>query len=139
MIEIMRVPYEGEYQAAIRAIREVVFIEEQKVPPVLEFDGLDATAVQVLARVDGESVGTGRVLDDGHIGRIAVLKAHRGIGLGAAIVRALTDAAFQAGHERVYLGAQTHAIGFYETLGFVAYGEAFMDAGIPHRHMEKYR
>lgn len=137
MMEIVQVPYEGEDQAAIRAIREAVFIEEQGVPPELEFDGLDDSALQVLAKADGQPAGTGRVLDDGHIGRIAVLHAQRGLGLGAAIVQALVDASAQAGHKRVYLGAQTHAIGFYEKLGFTVYGDEFMDAGIPHRNMEK--
>jgi len=137
MSEIRRVRFDGASKASICAIRENVFIQEQGVPPELEYDGLDEAAVQVLAFVDGRAAGTGRVLDDGHIGRIAVLSEFRERGLGAAIVCALIDEAAAMGCRRVYLGSQLQATGFYQTLGFTPYGETFMDAGIPHLHMEK--
>lgn len=130
------VPFTPEYQPFIRAIRESVFIQEQAVPVELEFDGLDENAMQVLVAVDGQYVGTGRMLDDGHIGRIAILRDYRGLGLGAKVVQALVDEAARLGYPRVYLGAQTHAVDFYAKLGFTPYGEEFMDAGIPHLAME---
>lgn len=130
------VTFAPEYQPFIRAIRESVFIQEQGVSVELEFDGLDDTAMQVLVAVSGEYVGTGRMLDDGHIGRIAILRNYRGLGLGAKVVQALVAEAARLGYPRVYLGAQTHAVDFYAKLGFTPYGEEFMDAGIPHLAME---
>jgi len=135
-LSIVNTSFSGANKALINAIRKEVFILEQGVPPELEFDGLDDTAAHVLAFVSDQPVGTGRVLADGHIGRIAVLCDCRGQGLGAEIVLALVDEAAKAGCNEVYLGAQKHAVGFYEKLGFVAYGEDFMDAGIPHIHMK---
>lgn len=123
-------------EPALRAVREAVFVREQGVPLELEWDGLDAAAVHVLAEgADGTPMGTGRLLPDGHIGRVAVLPRWRGRGVGRALVAALIEIARRRGLTRVHLSAQTHALPFYEGLGFVAEGEAFMDAGIPHRHM----
>ena len=119
----------------LRAIREAVFIEEQKVPRELEWDGLDDTAVHVLARAaDGRPIGTARMLADGRIGRMAVLATWRGRGVGSALLRALLAVAQERGLSP-YLEAQTHAIPFYERFGFRAHGPVFDDAGIPHRHM----
>lgn len=137
MSDIHIVAYDPAHQSHIRAIREAVFIHEQGVSSELEFDGRDASAMHVLAVVDGEYVGTGRMLDDGHIGRIAILRDHRGLGLGARVVQALVAEASRLGYPRVYLGAQIHAIDFYAKLGFTPYGDEFMDAGIPHLSMEK--
>ncbi|GAA0682226.1 GNAT family N-acetyltransferase [Marinobacterium maritimum] len=137
MSEVVKARFDGKDKDAICAIRESVFINEQHVPPELEFDGLDEAAVQVLVLVEGLPVGTGRVLEDGHIGRIAIMKAFRGQGLGARVVLSLIDEAAKAGCQRVYLGAQIQAVEFYQKLGFAPYGEEFMDAGIPHIHMEK--
>ncbi len=125
--------------AACHAIRRVVFIEEQGVPEAEEIDDLDAAALHLLARLDGRPVGTARLLrqgDTGKIGRVAVLREARGAGLGAGLMRAAVDQ-FRAmdGVARVKLGAQTHALGFYEKLGFTAFGPEFDDAGIPHRAM----
>ena len=83
-------------------------------------------------------VGTGRMLADGHIGRLAVLEEYRGRGLGAEAVRALIEEAENRGMNRVYLGAQVHAKGFYEKLGFSAYGEPYVEANIKHILMERY-
>jgi len=123
---------------AIRAVREEVFIDEQGVTPELEWDGLDEQAVHVLARTaDGTPVGTARLLADGHIGRLAVRAPWRARGVGRALLRELVAIARERGLPRVFLGAQTHAVGFYEHQGFSVYGEPFMDAGIPHRHMAR--
>ena len=125
-----------EAHAVLGAIRKAVFVEEQRVPEALEWDGLDGGCIQVLAMAaDGKAIGTGRLLPDGHIGRMAVLKPWRGKGVGAALLRELIAAAREHGHRSAELSAQTHAIGFYRRFGFeVASGE-YLDAGIPHRAM----
>lgn len=124
--------------AAIRTVREEVFVGEQGVTPELEWDGLDAEAIHVLARAaDGTPIGTARLLADGHIGRMAVRAPWRGRGVGRALLGELIAIARERSLPRVFLGAQTHAVGFYERQGFIVYGEPFMDAGIPHRHMAR--
>ena len=122
--------------AAAALIRRAVFVDEQRVPPQLELDAHDALALHALAREPcGRAIGTGRLLADGHIGRIAVLREQRGRGIGAALMRALMAAARERGHRQVVLSAQTHAEEFYRRLGFVAEGGVFDDAGLPHRRM----
>ncbi len=121
------------------ALRRTVFIEEQGVSEADEVDGLDDSATHLLAFVDGAPAGTARLLqagDTGKIGRVCVLPMARGTGLGAALIRAAV-AEFRArpGITCVKLGAQTHALGFYERLGFTAFGPEYLDAGIPHRDM----
>lgn len=123
-----------------RAIRRAVFIVEQNVPEAEEWDGRDGDAIHLLARdATGAAVGTARILTDGatgKIGRVAVLQSARGTGAGAALIRAALDRLRATpGISRAKLGAQTHAIGFYEKLGFAAYGPEYDDAGIPHRDM----
>ncbi|MDZ4135615.1 MAG: GNAT family N-acetyltransferase [Paracoccaceae bacterium] len=121
------------------ALRRAVFIEEQGVPEAEEIDDLDALAVHLLASVAGRPVGSARLLtysDTGKIGRVCVLRDQRGTGLGAALIaKAVAHFRGQAWVDRVKLGAQLHAIGFYERLGFVAFGPVYDDAGIPHRDM----
>lgn len=119
------------------AIRHKVFVLEQKVPIELELDEHDATAVHALALKDKVPVGTGRLLPDSHIGRMAVLKPHRSIGVGKILLAALVEEAVRRGDSQVALAAQWHARGFYESLGFEPEGELFMDAGIPHVLMRK--
>ncbi|QEU94959.1 GNAT family N-acetyltransferase [Streptomyces kanamyceticus] len=133
------------------AVRKEVFVAEQQVPEDLEYDEYDARAVHVLAvRDDGVPLGTGRLLTGvaaaaknggdagvGALGRLAVTRAARGLGIGAALVRAIEDAARARGLTAVDLHAQTHALGFYERLGYEVYGPEFPDAGIPHRAMRK--
>ena len=117
-------------------IRFAVFVEEQKVPEEAEIDERDPHCVHALAwSDDGRPLGTGRLLPDGHIGRMAVLRQARGSGVGSALLRALMQAARRRGDRELMLSAQTHAIGFYERFGFVAEGEQYDDAGIPHRAM----
>ncbi len=118
------------------SVRRQVFIEEQGVPKALEQDALDKECQHAIAWDDEDRpIATGRLLPDGHIGRLAVLRSWRGRGLGKALMRALTQLAQRQGIAVVELNAQTHALGFYENLGFKAKGEEFMEAGIPHRHM----
>jgi hypothetical protein len=137
MAETILVGFEEPYAAEIRRIRNSVFTVEQHIDEQLDFDGQDAEAVQVLALCDGRYVGTGRMLGDGHIGRLAVLKEYRGRGLGAAVVAALAQEAARMGLQRLFLGAQMRALGFYEGLGFSACGEPFVEANIEHIPMER--
>jgi predicted GNAT family N-acyltransferase len=118
-------------------IRFAVFVDEQKVPVEMELDEHDADCVHVIARADGEAIGTGRLLPDGHIGRMAVLKPWRGKGVGAAMLQVLIAAARERGDREVVLSAQTHALGFYRKHGFVSEGPEYPDCGIPHRDMRK--
>jgi ElaA protein len=125
--------------ATCRHLRRVVFIEEQGVSEADEVDGLDESAIHLLALVNNAPVGTARLLvagSTGKIGRVCVLREARGTGLGAALIRAaLAEFRAMPGVSRVKLGAQSHATGFYEALGFRVLGEEFIDAGIPHREM----
>lgn len=120
---------------AASEIRRIVFIDEQNVPQEEEWDGLDPECQHFLALLEGQPVGTARLLPDAHIGRVAVLADARGSGIGVLLMKAAIEAARHAGHSQVALSAQVHALAFYERLGFVAHGEAFLDAGIPHREM----
>ena len=120
------------------ALRHEVFVEEQGVPLDLERDEYDATALHFLATWDGRPVGTERVLlkgDRGKIGRVCVLRALRGRGIGAALIRAAVEELRGRGLRVAVLGSQVHAIPFYEGLGFAAEGPVYDDAGIPHRDM----
>ncbi len=125
--------------AACHALRRVVFIEEQNVPAAEEVDGRDPDALHLLAVLDGQPVGCARILivdETGKIGRVCVLRALRGQGIGVALINAALNALRNLdGVHRAKLGAQTHAIGFYEALGFVAQGPEYLDAGIAHRDM----
>jgi predicted GNAT family N-acyltransferase len=117
-------------------IRTTVFVDEQRVPVDMEIDEWDERSVHAVAfDRSGAAVGTGRLLPDGHIGRMAVLAAARGAGVGSALLGALMDEARRRGHRRTVLSAQTHAVGFYGRHGYVAFGSEYMDAGIPHVDM----
>ena len=123
-------------QATLRSIREAVFVVEQNVPADLEWDGVDQDCVHVIAYTnDRSAVGTGRLLRDGHIGRLAVLAPWRGRGAGSSLLLKLIAIARRHGIDSIALNAQTHALAFYKRFGFVAEGEEFDDAGIAHRQM----
>jgi predicted GNAT family N-acyltransferase len=120
----------------LQFVRRRVFVEEQGVPEVEEWDAADLTAVHVLAVVaDRDPVGTGRLEPGGKIGRVAVLWEWRGGGVGGRIMRHLVNQATELGLEGVYLHAQTTATGFYRRLGFRAEGPVFDEVGIPHVRM----
>jgi predicted GNAT family N-acyltransferase len=122
----------------LRAVREEVFVREQGVPPDLEWDGLDGGCVHALAESDtGGAIGTARLLPDGHLGRMAVSRAWRNRGVGAAMLEFLLAEARRLGMPEVVLNAQTHALPFYARHGFVAEGPEFMEAGIPHQTMRR--
>jgi predicted GNAT family N-acyltransferase len=114
-------------------IRLEVFVQEQGVPVELELDGIDPLCVHALASQGaGPVVGTGRLLPDGHIGRLAVVRPARGTGVGSALLLALLQAARERGYRQVELFAQVQAQPFYRRFGFVAVGSEFDDAGIAH-------
>ncbi|MSQ59449.1 MAG: GNAT family N-acetyltransferase [Betaproteobacteria bacterium] len=122
----------------LRALRETVFVQEQKVPVELEWDEEDARCIHVMAETqDGKVIGTGRLLQDGHIGRMAVLQAWRRSGVGSALIVRLMELAKQAGHAVARLHAQSYVAEFYRRHGFAAEGEEFMEAGIAHSYMSR--
>ncbi|MEU1591419.1 GNAT family N-acetyltransferase [Streptomyces sp. NPDC005708] len=148
---VIRVAEDPGDREACFTVRKEVFVREQGVPEDIEYDAYDPGAVHVLAvREDGLPLGTGRLLygeaaaaknggdpSVGALGRLAVTREARGLGVGAALVRAIEDAARARGLAAVDLHAQTHALGFYERLGYEAYGPEFPDAGIAHRAMRR--
>ncbi|MFG3097375.1 GNAT family N-acetyltransferase [Streptomyces sp. NPDC048202] len=147
----VRVAADPADREACFTVRKDVFVAEQGVPQDIEYDAYDATAVHVLAMgEDGVPLGTGRLLHGaaaaaktggdasvGSLGRLAVTRRARGLGVGAALVRAIEEAARDLGLTAVDLHAQTQALGFYERLGYTAYGPEFLDAGIAHRAMRR--
>jgi predicted GNAT family N-acyltransferase len=134
-IVVRRVTWQ-ESGDALHAIRRAVFIEEQNVPAALEWDGADDECLHVLATTAaGAAVGTGRLLPDAHIGRMAVLATWRGRGVGRLMLAELIGAARERGYPAVELSAQTHATGFYARFGFEIVSGEYLDAGIPHRTM----
>ena len=118
------------------AIRFEVFVDEQKVPAEIELDDMDAVCLHAVAYDDfGAAIGTGRLLPDGHIGRMAVRQPGRGTGVGGAILSLLMQKARERGDAAVVLNAQTVAAPFYARHGFVQQGEEFAEAGIAHVEM----
>lgn len=149
----VRVAEDPADREACFAVRKEVFVAEQGVDEAIEYDASDAPdsdTVHVLAEGPDGPLGTGRLLRGpaaaevtggdpgvGSLGRLAVRQVARGLGVGAALVRGLEEAAARLGLRAVDLHAQTHALGFYERLGYQAYGPEFQDAGIPHRAMRR--
>lgn len=126
-------------ESAIRAIRTAVFVRELGIPDELEWDGLDPDCAHLLAYdMAGRPVGTARLQADGHIGRMAVLSEWRGRGVGGALLLMLIDLAAAHGLDEVFLDAQTAAAGFYHRHGFIASGDEFEAAGIPHIRMTRF-
>jgi predicted GNAT family N-acyltransferase len=136
MIKVKIVDYDTCFDQ-IRSIRIEVFSKEQGVPRELEFDGLDSAAVHCIVLEEDVEIGTGRMLSDGHIGRIAVKKQSRGKGIGRAIMNSLMDEAMKRQLEEVWLSSQYYAKGFYEKLGFIEIGDIYKEADIDHIKMKK--
>jgi predicted GNAT family N-acyltransferase len=117
-------------------LRFAIFVGEQNVPSGIELDDMDEKCVHAVAYdVDNKAIGTGRLLPDGHIGRMAVVKEWRRRGIGAEIMAALMAEARKRGHKQVALSAQLQAAEFYRELGFVAEGKVYPEAGILHQKM----
>ncbi|QJD58320.1 GNAT family N-acetyltransferase [Pseudomonas sp. gcc21] len=120
---------------SLRDIRRAVFIDEQCIPADEEWDADDAISVHFLLCAKGEPAGTARLLPDGHIGRVAVMRDWRGTGLGKVLMLAVMDHARGVGMDILKLSAQTYALDFYRGLGFVVESGEYLEAGIPHHRM----
>lgn len=138
---IIPVPVFSTLCNAAFALRREVFVWEQKVPEEEEHDQYDLTATHFVAIAEGEVVGTLRLIVQAEhvkIGRVAVRAAFRGRGIARRLMRSAMDHARLQGHARFYLTAQSDKLGFYESLGFAAFGPEFSDGGMPHRAMRDY-
>ncbi|MCF5710429.1 GNAT family N-acetyltransferase, partial [Pseudomonas syringae] len=111
------------------------FIAEQSVPPELEWDSEDMDAVHFLAYEGDYPIGTARLLLDGEIGRLSVLKDWRGMKVGEALLTMIIAEAEKRGLKKQKLSAQVQAIAFYERFGFTVVSEEFLEAGLPHVDM----
>ena len=117
-------------------VRIEVFVIEQNVPVELEWDEGDEVSIHAVGYDEqGHPIATGRLLPDGHVGRMAVCQPFRGRGIGKQVLMALLEQAREEGHAELVLHAQTHAVPFYEQQGFACEGDEFLEADIPHRRM----
>jgi len=125
-------------RAPLQAVRRAVFVVEQKVPEELEWDEFDSVSTHVLAEDrSGQAIGTGRLLPDGHVGRMAVVAGWRGRGVGDALLTWLIEQARDRGMPELLLHAQSHAVPFYLRHGFACVGDEFIEAGMAHRLMRR--
>jgi predicted GNAT family N-acyltransferase len=136
MARIEVLPWEAA-RAYAAPIRFAVFVEEQRVPPEIELDDMDERCLHAVAFHENLPVGTARLLPDGHVGRMAVLKEWRGRGIGGRMLSTLIERARARGDREVILSAQVHAVAFYRAHGFVEEGAEYLEAGIRHQSMRK--
>jgi predicted GNAT family N-acyltransferase len=136
MLRIELMPWD-EARTHASPIRFTVFVEEQGVPPQIELDEQDIQSIHVVAFEGAHAVGTARLLPDGHIGRMAVLREWRRHGIGARMLRSLIERAKERGDVEVALSAQVHAVAFYRAHGFVPEGDEYLEAGIRHQAMKR--
>lgn len=122
---------------ALAQIRKQVFIIEQNVPEELEWDEHDQSSKHYLATINGQAVATARLKPDGQLGRMAVLAPHRNQGIGSKLLEFILLDARKQNYQQLYLHAQLDAIAFYEKQNFIAQGDVFYEANIPHREMLK--
>jgi predicted GNAT family N-acyltransferase len=127
-------------KAELIKLRGIVFVEEQNVPVTLEIDGMDPDCRHVKAVMNDQTIGTARLLPNGYIGRMCVLKEYRSQGVGKKMLECLIQQAFydqttSAPMDEVTLNSQSSAIAFYQTNGFVICSEEFMEANITHQKM----
>ena len=134
-VDIKTVNFKENF-SEIEKIRTSVFIKEQNVPIELEWDEFDNDSTHVIAYYDSKPVGTARLLNDGHIGRMAVLKAYRNRKIGENMLKYILELANTKAIDNIELSAQSHAVGFYKKYGFVVTSDVYMDAGIPHYTMQ---
>jgi predicted GNAT family N-acyltransferase len=123
----------------LKNIREKVFIQEQKVMPELEWDGMDEKSIHFLVFKEKEAIGCGRALvikNQMQLGRMAVLKEYRGEGVGSALIKKAMTTAKLNQLTTIYIGAQCHAIDFYKKFGFEVTSDIYLDAEIPHQYMK---
>ena len=122
-------------ESHLRQVRTVVFIHEQLVTPEFEWDDIDISAVHLLAMHDNEAIGCLRIIQHEKIGRMAVLKPWRGLGVGKMLLNEAIDICRQHCSEQIVLSAQTHAIHFYQQAGFEITSGEYTDVHIPHVDM----
>ena len=137
MLTIITTEYVEPHRSQIISIRDAVFCREQAIDPSLEIDGLDEICLHAVAFSDNLPIATGRIQQDGHIGRIAVLKDFRTQGIGSKIISSLIDQAKSLELDSVYLASQVKAVSFYRKIGFKESGSIFIEAGIAHIRMKK--
>lgn len=125
----------SDAKSLAKVIRTTVFIQEQQVPETEEWDDEDSSSLHIVAILNDKAVATARLTQEGKIGRMAVLKQHRQQGIASMMLNKLIEVAKQLKHQQITLWSQTYAQGFYKKHGFVAHGEEFLDAGIPHIEM----
>ena len=125
-----------EFSTRLMKVRTEVFVREQGVPASIEHDEWDEKSFHVLLIDGDEDLGTGRLLPTGYIGRVCVLKSRRGQGLGQLVMDSLIEEARRRSMKEVILSSQVQALEFYEKLGFAAFSDEYMEAGIPHRKMK---
>lgn len=128
-----------EKQDAYR-VRRLVFVEEQQVPEEIEIDEHENESIHFVGYVHEEPAAASRLRFIGQTGkleRICVLKEYRGKHYGKIMIQAMEETIRQKGYKKAKLNAQTHAVGFYQSLGYEVVSEEFMDAGIPHVTMIK--
>ena len=125
----------AELEIAAKLVREKVFIDEQNIAADDEWDELDAVSTHFVVRDDEQVIATARLLQNDSIGRVAVLKSHRGLGVGYELMAFIIDYAKQTQRQNLKLSAQVHAISFYQRLGFKQQGSEYLDCGIPHVDM----
>jgi predicted GNAT family N-acyltransferase len=138
---ILAVPLSSDLGNLGLALRRRVFVHEQHVPPELEFDEYDLAATHVVAVLDGDVVGCLRIVflvEHAKFGRVVVAASARGRGIATAMMRHAMELAGARGETRFYLTAQSDKLGLYEKLGFVAFGDEFDDADMPHFAMKTY-
>ncbi|MFJ7650004.1 GNAT family N-acetyltransferase [Lysinibacillus sp. NPDC097279] len=140
MYNVKIVETEKEHDDAF-AVRKKVFVEEQGVPLHLECDAQDKTATHFIMYEGDEPVGAARLrsIEDqtAKIERVCILQSQRGKKLGALIMKEMEKYAISIDQKKLKLHAQSYAVPFYEKLGYTVTSPEFMDAGIPHRAMEK--
>ncbi|MDH5601853.1 MAG: GNAT family N-acetyltransferase [Gammaproteobacteria bacterium] len=134
-IKIKIVDFDANF-SDIEYIRSKVFISEQEVPVELEWDEYDKVSTHILAYYDNKPVATARLLMDGHIGRMAVLKEYRNRHIGKNMLKFLVNIARKKSINKIELSAQEHAVEFYKKFGFSVISDVYMDAGIPHYDMK---
>ena len=134
-IVVKTVDFTDQY-SEISEIRTSVFIKEQKVPVELEWDEFDEDSIHIMAYYNNKPVGTARLLNDGHIGRMAVLKAYRNRNIGQNMLKYILDIAKKQSLKTIELSAQEHAVEFYQKYGFKVISGIYLDAGIPHYDMQ---
>ncbi|KXO86016.1 GNAT family acetyltransferase [Acinetobacter venetianus] len=124
-----------QLQQDAKLIRELVFISEQNIPEQDEWDDQDAISQHFVVYDHNQPIATARLLANNSVGRVAVLKAYRGQGIGRLIMLEIIAYAQAQKRPSLQLSSQVHAISFYEKLGFSIQGDEYDECGIPHIEM----